>query len=93
MVPTSDVHVRVVTWASDQLARNQFPTAPNHRTQENSLPTRLLLYCERMSLKNNWVEEMHSAKYVGRDVELQCPLHATLLVPNVFTSLEALRIL
>lgn len=40
------------------------------------------------------MEEMPNAKYVGREVELQCPLqHATLLVPNVFTSLEALQIL
>lgn len=71
---------------SDWPALNQrFPWPPPkvwtfakmaHRTQENSLFTRLVVPCERIQFRNRHIEEIYRASYVGRDMKLSYPLQA-----------------
>ena len=47
-----------------------------HRTEENSLLTRLMVFYKKIHLRNRQTEEMDRAKYVGRDMELPYPFQA-----------------
>ena len=38
----------------------------------------LLVYYKRIQLKNSQIQEMHRARYVGRNAEIPCPLWAGL---------------
>lgn len=44
-----------------------------HRSRENSLIIRLLVYCKKIQLKNSQMEEMHRVRDGRRDDELPCP--------------------
>lgn len=65
-VPTSDRNV---------IGFNQFARVA-HRTSENSVLTRLLVYCKRIELRNRQMKEMFRTRYVGKSTELTCSLSA-----------------
>ena len=89
--------VQVVTCVSDRLAINQgsygfllsfneFARVP-HRTQENHLLSRLMVYYKRIQCRDSWMEEMHRAKYVGRAMNFHAVCrHTTLLAHGCLSS-------